>query len=34
MDGAPVDAWLYFPGFKVGQIQLYLSFFTVEWRLL
>jgi hypothetical protein len=34
MDKALVDAWLYFPGFKVGQIHFYLSFLTIEWRLL
>jgi hypothetical protein len=28
MDGATVDAWLYFPGIKVGQNDLYSSFWT------
>jgi hypothetical protein len=28
-DGALGDAWLYFPGIKVGQINLYSSFLTV-----
>ncbi len=35
MDGALVDAWQFFPGFKVGQIHFCLSFLTIiEWRLL
>ncbi len=29
MDGAPVDAWLYFPGIKVGKIHPYFFFLTV-----
>jgi hypothetical protein len=30
MDGATVDAWLYFPGLKVGQIFTYiLPFLTI-----
>jgi hypothetical protein len=30
MDGAPgMDAWLYFPGSKVGKINLYSSFLTI-----
>jgi hypothetical protein len=34
MEHLDVDAWLYFPGFKVGQIHIYLSFLTIERRLL
>jgi hypothetical protein len=30
--GALVDAWLYFPGLKVGQINLYSLSLTVWWR--
>ncbi len=26
--GALLDAWLYFPGIKVGKIHFYLSFLT------
>jgi hypothetical protein len=29
VDGAPVDAWLYFPGLKVGEIHPYFFFLTV-----
>ncbi len=29
LDGALVDAWLYFPGLKVGQMYIYSSFFTI-----
>jgi hypothetical protein len=30
MDGATVDAWLYFPGLKVGdKIDIYSSFFKI-----
>jgi hypothetical protein len=28
-DGAPVDAWPYFPGPKVGKIYLYSSIWTI-----
>jgi hypothetical protein len=31
-DGALVDAWPYFPGLKVGHINLYSSFRTAWWR--
>jgi hypothetical protein len=32
MDGATVDAWLHFPGAKVGQNNFYfLPFLTVWW---
>jgi hypothetical protein len=29
VDGAPVAAWLYFPGLKVGKIHLYSSFLAI-----
>jgi hypothetical protein len=31
-DGALVDAWPYFPGFKVGKIYHDSSILTIWWR--
>jgi hypothetical protein len=31
-DGALVDAWLYFPGLKVGNIHLFSFFLKIWWR--
>ncbi len=31
-DGIRVEAWLYFPGLKVGNPNLYPSFLTIERR--
>lgn len=33
MDEAPVDAWLYFPGLKVGKLYLYYSLMTTGFEM-